>query len=106
MRRFTGAPVLRRREHLMDAHLRHTLEEMHRELQREVESAKFVNERDEALLHELLDDISRLLESAERGEHEPVSERLANAIEQFEESHPTLTGIMTRLSQALGRLAV
>jgi hypothetical protein len=91
----------------MDPHLRETLEQMHRELHDEVARSKFVDEHDEALLRELLEDIRRLLESAERGDHEePLTDRLSRAIEQFEESHPTLTATMTRLSQALGRIAV
>jgi hypothetical protein len=87
----------------MDKHLRDNLEQLHHE----IEKAKFVDANDERLLRELLDDIHRLLESKERGEQdESLTERLGHAIEQFEESHPTLTANLARLSDSLGRIAV
>ena len=88
----------------MDKHLRDNLEQLHRE----IETAKFVDANDERLLRELVDDIRRLLESSERGRepHETLTERLAHAIDQFEESHPTLTANLARLSASLGRIAV
>jgi len=88
----------------MDKHLKENLEQ----LQREIEQAKFVDANDERLWRELLEDIRRLLESNERrGEpDESLTERLGHAIEQFEESHPTLTANLARLSEALGRIAV
>ena len=88
----------------MDKHLRENLEQ----LQREIEQTKFVDANDERLVRELLDDIHRLLESSEhRGEpDESLAERLGHAIERFEESHPTLTANLARLSESLGRIAV
>jgi Domain of unknown function (DUF4404) len=88
----------------MDKHFHDSLEQ----LQQEIEETRFVNAADERLLRELLDDIARLLESSERRreQHDSLVERLRGAIERFEESHPTLTTNMARLSEALGRIAV
>jgi hypothetical protein len=88
----------------MDKHLRENLEQ----LQHEIENAKFVDENEERFLRELLDDIRRLLESKERRAepHDSLTERLGHAMEQFEESHPTLTANLARLSESLGRIAV
>ena len=88
----------------MDKHLRENLEQLHHE----IENTKFVDAKDEQLWRELLDDIRRLLESKEGGgeQHDSMAERLGTAIEQFEESHPTLAANLARLSESLGRIAV
>jgi uncharacterized protein DUF4404 len=88
----------------MDKKLRESLEHIHRE----IENATFVDPGDEALVRELLDDIRNLLESKERRseQHDSLTERLGHAIERFEESHPTLTANLARLSDSLGRAAV
>jgi hypothetical protein len=91
----------------MDKHLREHLEQLHREI--EVEGGKVVDAADKALLAELLVDLQRLLDApaaSEPDSDETVTERLAHAIDEFEESHPTLTATLSRLADALGRLAV
>jgi hypothetical protein len=88
----------------LDKQLRESLEQIHHD----IEHAEFVDADDERILRELLDDIRRLLEAAERRaeHHESVRDRLAHAIDRFEETHPTLTANLGRVSDALGRLAV
>jgi hypothetical protein len=91
----------------MDKQLREHLEQLHREI--EAESAKVADASDKALLAELLGDLDRVLRAARPAgadAEEPLSERLANAIDNFEESHPTLTATLSRLAEALGRIAV
>jgi hypothetical protein len=87
----------------VDKHLKDNLEQLHRE----IEKTEFVDPKDERLLHELLEDIRRLIESSERPheQHDSLAERLGHAIEQFEESHPTLTATLARLSESFGRIA-
>ena len=91
----------------MDKQLREHLEQLHREI--EIEGDKFVDAADKKLLAELLADLHRVLDSAEAraaDDEEPLADRVAHAIETFEESHPTLTAMLARLSEALGRIAV
>ena len=84
--------------------LRRTLAQLHQE----IEKTEFIDPKDEALLRGLMRDIRALLEAsaAKRGEHRSLGDRLKDAIERFEDSHPTLTANMQRVADALGRAAV
>lgn len=85
--------------------LRRTLERLHEE----IEETDFVDANDEKLLRELMADITRVLDaSAERREveEESIGERLSEAIQRFEKSHPTLAANIERVIDAFGRLAV
>ena len=76
----------------------------------QIVSVKLLSSRAGRKVAELLLDLHRVLESAglatEADADEPVTERVAHAIENFEESHPTLTATLSRLAEALGRIAV
>ena len=85
--------------------LRRTLERLHDE----IEETKFVDANDEQLLRDLLADITRLLDAAterREAEEESIGERLSEAIQRFEKSHPTLAANIERVIDAFGRLAV
>jgi hypothetical protein len=92
----------------MDKQLRAHLEQLHRDI--ELEGSKVIDAADRELLTELLDDLHRVLASTDpggtAGGDEPVTARVSHAIEQFEESHPTLTATLAQLAEALGRIAV
>ena len=85
-------------------HLRNALTQLHEE----IEKTTFLDPKDEALLRELMGDIGDLLEAsaAKRGGRESLGERLKDAIERFEDLHPTLTANIQRVADTLGRAAV
>jgi DNA-binding transcriptional ArsR family regulator len=84
------------------AHLKELLEELHTELTK-------TNDLDPGaaeLLRNLRADIEALLEETpDEPHHQSVADRLSEAVEKFEESHPSLTLHLTRLSEAIGRIA-
>ena len=87
-----------------DSKLDHLLEELHAELADVEDSAEGSNE----LLKAVLGDIRARLD--ERGEAaampEGVLERLAHARDDFEDSHPRVTGVLGRLIDALASLGI
>ena len=58
------------------------------------------------LLAELAGDIERLLEDESATGDAPLAERLADATERFEASHPRLTAIVGRIANALSNLGI
>ena len=85
-------------------HLRQLLEQLHAELQR----APALDDRSRELLGSALSDIQDLLErSEESGKRpEPIIERLREAVGAFEETHPTLTEVVSRLVDALATMGI
>lgn len=73
----------------MDSQQLHTLlEQLHAELQQ----ANDVAEPDKQLLHNLMGDIQNVLaKTGDESLYPPLSRQLAEAIQRFEVSHPTLT---------------
>ena len=84
--------------------LREKLEELHRALR----DADAVGSESRELLEALVADIQRVLERDSREEPEPESlaERLREVVEEFEESHPTLTEAAGRVIDALAKMGI
>lgn len=88
-----------------DAELRVRLAELHAELEREPS----VDDESRRLLAALADDIREVLDrSDETQEHEHASlgERLADAVREFEESHPQLAAAVGRVADTLSNLGI
>ena len=73
----------------MDSQQLHALlEQLHAELKQ----AESVDEPDKQLLHSLMNDIQNVLaQSSDESLYPPLSQQLAQALKQFEVSHPALT---------------
>ena len=88
--------------------LKATLAQLHAELER-IEGA---GPQERELLHGALADIQTALESSSGGhqttpaEQASIRERLTTAAQHFEETHPTLSGLVGSLIDALGRMGV
>jgi len=87
------------------ARLREELERLHEELQR----TPSIDAESRQLLSELARDIRTLLERSddERSESDAsLGERLREATERFEESHPALTSLVGRIADQLSRMGI
>lgn len=87
--------------------LRQRLEELHRELQ----EAEPIDPAALELLRKVMEDIRRQLEAAEQGseadpESESLIDRLRDAVNDFEESHPALTDAAGRVIDTLARIGI
>lgn len=89
---------------MREQHLREMLEQLHTELQR----ADTIDDRSRELLHGLIVDIENLLEGKQKaGTHpESIIERLREAVRAFETTHPTLTGAIGGVADALARVGI
>ncbi len=78
------------------------------ELEDELRSLEHVDNETRAVLEQAVLDILAALHAAAPGERAPQSllDRLHDAAEEFEESHPTVTGILGRLIDGLGRMGI
>lgn len=91
-----------------DEKLKAALAQLHAELER-IEGA---GPQQRALLRGALADIQTALESPSGGppptaaEQASIRERLTTAAKHFEETHPTLSGMVGSLIDALGRMGV
>ncbi len=87
-------------------HLRETLEELERELER----SEAVDPESRRLLDHVIGEVQDLLERTEAREAEPedqtVLERIAEATRHFEESHPAIAETVGRLAAALSNLGI
>ncbi len=84
----------------MEQKLRQMLEQVHGE----IKQIQDVDDKAMELLKGLRDDIEGILEPATEevtDRYESVTERLDDAVEHFEISHPTLSTVMSRLVDAL-----
>lgn len=87
--------------------LRQRLEELHRELQ----EAEPIDPAAHELLRKVMEDIQRQLEAVERdsevdAEPESLIDRLRDAVNDFEESHPSLTDAAGRVIDTLARIGI
>jgi signal transduction histidine kinase len=77
-------------------------------LHAELESIEQVDENVQQLLQTAVDDIHQALqhgtESTEESSH--IASRLTEAAQHFEESHPTLSGIIGSLIDTLSRMGI
>jgi hypothetical protein len=84
-------------------HLREQLAALHAALA----DAESVGPEARELLRAVMDDIQRLLEVEARDEEpEGLMDRLREAAEDFEESHPTLAEAAGRVIDALARMGI
>ncbi len=89
----------------MGEQLREHLKALHGELA----STPSVDERSKQLLEEVLADLHGLLERTEpaaEDEHQSLGDRLRDATQQFEDSHPTLSAAVGRVVDALANLGI
>jgi hypothetical protein len=85
--------------------LRHTL----LELESELASVAALDDETRARLEALRQEISQILTKSSVNEHhghESLISRLQDAAEEFESSHPTLFGIVSRTIDALGQMGI
>ena len=90
---------------MSDENLRKLLEQLHDELER-VES---MDEKGDELLRHLNTDIENLLKRSGKGKgqpDEPVLERLEDAIDYFEVTHPTLTTTLSEMMRILSNAGI
>lgn len=81
------------------------LKELHRELQQ----IKSVDEDERQLLKNLLGDIEKLTQSGESDQHhnyERLGEGLRQGMELFEASHPRATMLMGQVADALAKIGI
>ena len=79
------------------------LEELLKKLHAEVDSIDSVDEENLKLLRDLEKDIDELLD---RSDTSSIVERLRDAIKQFEVSHPTLTSMLSEISNILSNAGI
>ena len=89
---------------MVEQDLREMLEHLHTELQR----ADTIDEPSRELLRSVLADIEDLLERKQKPDTQPESiiERLREAVRAFESTHPTLTGTIGALADALANMGI
>lgn len=77
------------------------------ELEAELAGLSEVNEETRAVLEEAVKEIQDALhKQPEEIAHQTLSDRLRDATEGFEASHPTLFGIVSRTIDALGQMGI
>jgi chromosome segregation ATPase len=84
--------------------LRTTVEELEGEL-RNLDS---IDDETRSVLYEAIDEIQSALarRDAAKLESNSLGERLHRSVESFEESHPTLAGIVMRVADLLGQIGI
>jgi hypothetical protein len=88
-----------------DENLRKLLEQLHDELER----AESMDEKGDELLRHLNADIENLLKRSGKGKGPPdesVIERLEDAIDHFEVTHPTLTRMLSEMMTILSNAVI
>lgn len=83
--------------------LKETLDALHREL----ESEREISEQDRAALLDAAREIQNALADKDaRREDEPLNERVAAMVRDFETSHPKFAEILNNISDALANLGI
>jgi len=85
------------------------LREQLERLEADLKKIESVDEAGRAILHNLQQDVQDLLdrsgEVSSLQEH-PISERLRQAIQHFEVTHPTLVGVMEQMVNTLSTMGI
>ncbi len=81
------------------------LGELLHQVQVELEDTAKVSDEERLLLAELMTDIRARLGDREVAEH-GLGERLGDAVEQFNRSHPTLAFALRRMMDALAKMGI
>ncbi len=79
------------------------LEKLLEKLHAEVDGIDHVDEKSKQLLRDLEKDINELLD---RSDTSSVRERLSDAIKQFEVTYPTLTSMLSEISNILSNAGI
>lgn len=90
---------------MSDENLRKLLEQLHDELER----TESVDEKGDELLRHLNADIENWLRRSEKGQgpsDESMFERLEDAIDHFEVTHPTLTTMLSEMMRILSNAGI
>lgn len=82
------------------------LDQLLEQLHKEIEGIESVDEKGRELLRELSTDIRDLLERAEGQQPDSILERLGQAMEHFEVTHPDLTAALSNLSTILSNAGI
>lgn len=79
-----------------------------KELKDELHSLDAIDEQTRQSLEDVVQDIHSSLHTDETTdiEHHSLTERLKDAAQGFEESHPTLAGIVARTIDGLGQIGI
>ncbi len=85
-----------------------SLREMLEQIDHEIHKTETLDDRGREMLTHLAADIQELLErsGASQESDSPLAKRLAQAIEHFEVSHPTLTKQLSQLSAVLSNAGI
>jgi hypothetical protein len=77
------------------------------ELEAELASLSEIDDETREVLNVAVNDIQQALHKGPGGiEHHSLTERLQDATKDFESSHPTLFGIVSRTIDALGQMGI
>lgn len=76
------------------------------QLQNEIKNTQAVDEKGSELLHDLDEDIHKLLERSGEGEHRANIPLLENSLDYFEVTHPELTLLISRLLDFLSNTGI
>jgi len=88
---------------MSEQHLREMLEQLHTELK----NTGNIDDRSRELLRAVMDDIRAIVEPTEGAARpEPLGQRLREAVDAFEESHPALTEAVGRVVDALAKMGI
>lgn len=80
------------------------LRELARKLDSELETAATISKQDRELLGDLMQDISRVVGETENPSG--IRERARDAIEHFENEHPTITLVLKQVLDTLERIGI
>ena len=75
------------------------------QLHHELKHADTISDRDRKLFNHLAEHVQQLIEKPET-EHAPFSAKLQASMAEIETSHPTLAGLMERVTSALSNTGV
>ncbi len=77
-----------------------------KELEQELDGIESFDDETRQMLQEAVSEIQTVLKKQGHLEPDSVIERLRVAEQQFQASHPTLSGIVARMIDALGQLGI
>ena len=86
---------------MSDKQLTELLQQVHDEL----ETHKSVSDEQRVLMRDLMEDINRTLGDDDDEDH-GIGDRLNEAVDDFQQSHPTLAFALRRVIDALARMGI
>ena len=76
------------------------------ELDRELKSAGSLDVRSQELVEQVLADVRQLDVPADPNEHQSAEARLRELVLRFESDHPRLSGAVSQVADALGKMGI